>query len=341
MDTRNYGSTQSHQTDVVPTLPETVRLLPDVVAANLSRYSRRPRNSLLFLFVMFYVLYLVTGGLIFSALETPLESQLQQEILQTRQKFLNDYPCVDEAALETLIRKVLAASDNGVSAVKNATGDSNWTFAKSLFFSSTIITTIGYGQVSPVSQSGKIFCMLYGCAGIPLTLVLFSALVERMLTPARGFLRLLMTRLAGRCRPFGVRLLHLMLYVSFVLVFFFFIPATIFNYLEPEWDYLDSIYYCFISLTTIGLGDYVPGDATVSPYRAFYKIATTCYLLVGLAFMMLFLTIFADIPQLNLGLLFSNFDSDKFSKLTLTVDDIQSQRGTNEHNSPHNNSQIN
>lgn len=64
--------------------------------------------------------------------------------------------------------------------------------------------------------------------------------------------------------------------VSFVLIFFFFIPAAIFNYLEPEWDYLDSIYYCFISLTTIGLGDYVPGDATAAPYRAIYKIATTC-----------------------------------------------------------------
>uniref|UniRef100_A0A6M2DZB5 Putative potassium channel subfamily protein k member 1-like bemisia tabaci n=1 Tax=Xenopsylla cheopis TaxID=163159 RepID=A0A6M2DZB5_XENCH len=129
--------------------------------------------------------------------------------------------------------------------------------------------------------------------------------------------------------------------VSFVLIFFFFIPAAIFNYLEPEWDYLDSIYYCFISLTTIGLGDYVPGDATAAPYRAIYKIATTCYLLVGLAFMMLFLTIFADIPQLNLGLLFSNFDSEKFSKLTLTVDDIQTQQHTNEHNSPHINSYIN
>lgn len=93
MESRNYGSTNNSQLQV-PSMPETVRLLPEAVVASL-RYSSRPRHSLLFLFVMFYVLYLITGGLIFSALETPLETQLQQEILQTRNKFLNDYPCID------------------------------------------------------------------------------------------------------------------------------------------------------------------------------------------------------------------------------------------------------
>lgn len=45
--------------------------------------------------------------------------------------------------LQKLIAEVVKASNRGVSAVKNATGQSNWSFGQSLFFSSTIVTTIG------------------------------------------------------------------------------------------------------------------------------------------------------------------------------------------------------
>lgn len=58
-------------------------------------------------------------------------------------------------------------------------------------------------------------------------------------------------------------------------------------------------------MTTIGLGDYIPGDSIGQQNRPIYKILTTCYLIVGLTAVMFTLTVFYDIPQLNLGQLFT------------------------------------
>lgn len=50
--------------------------------------------------------------------------------------------------LEKLIEEVVKASNRGVSAARNASGEPNWSFGQSLFFSSTVVTTIGNNFVS-------------------------------------------------------------------------------------------------------------------------------------------------------------------------------------------------
>ena len=60
---------------------------------------------------------------------------------------------------------------------------------------------------------------------------------------------------------------------SIVFIFFFtsvlmLIPAAIFTALENDesgsWDYHNSIYYTFITLSTVGFGDMVPGVWNIS-----------------------------------------------------------------------------
>lgn len=133
----------------------------------------------------------------------------------------------------------------------------------------------GYGHVTPLTKEGKLFCILYALLGIPLTLTLFSTLVERLMIPSRKFLTYLIKRLGKRFHTVNIRLIHILVIVSILVAVFIFIPAIVFTHLESEWDYLDSFYYCFISLTTIGLGDYIPGDSPQQPYRPLYKIAIT------------------------------------------------------------------
>ncbi|CAG9787608.1 unnamed protein product [Diatraea saccharalis] len=277
-----------------------------------SKYFGKARfTCLLVIYIFFYLVYLISGAFVFSALEAPLENQIRLDVIRAKQDFMVRHPDVTDEDLETLLDEVIRASNRGVTASRNVSGGPNWSFGQSLFFSSTVVTTIGYGHVTPLSKPGKLFCMVYALLGIPLTLVLLSALVERLLLPATAMLRALNASLGHLYRPFTIRLVHLMIIVLVLVLFFLVVPASIFAAIEPGWDFLDSFYYCFISLTTIGLGDYIPGDAPGQTYRPLYKVATTFYLLIGLTFLMLTLTVFYDIPQLNLSTVFSSVKLDE------------------------------
>ncbi|XP_054710326.1 TWiK family of potassium channels protein 7-like [Uloborus diversus] len=58
--------------------------------------------------------------------------------------------------------------------------------------------------------------------------------------------------------------------------------AILFSYWEG-WDYSDSCYFCFITLTTIGFGDMVPGTAVLSEDAQLALGLCSLYLLFGMA----------------------------------------------------------
>ncbi|KAH3827416.1 hypothetical protein DPMN_129353 [Dreissena polymorpha] len=52
-------------------------------------------------------------------------------------------------------------------------------------------------------------------------------------------------------------------YICVVLIagasLLFIIPTILFMKVEG-WDLMDAIYYCFVTLSTIGFGDFIPGQ---------------------------------------------------------------------------------
>ncbi|XP_046888017.1 potassium channel subfamily K member 1-like [Hypomesus transpacificus] len=261
---------------------------------------RRQSELNVTLLLLCYVLYLLFGAGVFSAVERPYESELREKLQALRHKFLQDHACVSDELLEKILSRALQANNYGVSMLGNVS-NSNWDFISSLFFTSTVLTTTGYGHTVPLSDGGKAFCIVFSLLGIPITLLFISSVVERiMVVVTRRPLAHLQVRWAVPRTRGAVG--HALILTLFSAMLLFFFPALVFQAWESSWSFLDSLYFCFISLTTIGLGDYVPGEThptTTNPHRLLYRLAITVYLLLGLVCLLVVVETWCEVPQLK------------------------------------------
>lgn len=259
----------------------------------------RRSTWLLSLYIVAYITYLVGGCALFTCLEQGVEEDIKTGIDLRKKEFIARNPGVAKEDLEQLIDDIMY---RGISPRRRDFNNSNWSFGQSFLFTVTVVTTVGYGHIHPMTPTGKMTCILYAIIGIPFTLIFLSALVQRLLAPTFKLLSSFIRKLP-HMDTFQVRLIHLALMGSVFMVFSIIIPSILFYLLEPDWTVLDALYFVFISLTTIGLGDYIPGDSPPHlPYRDLYKTSVGLFLLFGLVLTSLTLTVFYDIPQLNLGL---------------------------------------
>ncbi|XP_030610661.1 potassium channel subfamily K member 1-like [Archocentrus centrarchus] len=252
------------------------------------------------LLIVAYVVYLLVGAGIFSVIEQPYEDALRQELRAARRDFLSNNTCVSDARLEELLARTLEANNYGVSILGNDTRR-NWDFVSSLFFTSTVLTTTGYGHTVPLSDGGKAFCIFYSLFGIPVTLFFLSAVVQRiMVVVTRRPLSYFHRRWA--MSKSNLAAIHATCLALIIILLLVIIPAWIFVTLEKDWNFLESLYFCFISLTTIGLGDYVPGETQskeVKPHPQFYRLAITVYLLLGLVCVLVVMETCWELPHMR------------------------------------------
>ena len=122
----------------------------------------------------------------------------------------------------------------------------------------------GYGHQAPTTTSGRMICLLYALIGVPLNAILIGGLGSVFSAKASSF-----KKIVSEDSHFKQAVAET---IGFFLVFFAVflpIPATILSFLENDnlgirfnegdWSFLNSLYYTFITLSTIGFGDLVPG----------------------------------------------------------------------------------
>uniref|UniRef100_A0A3Q2CQ62 Potassium two pore domain channel subfamily K member 4 n=1 Tax=Cyprinodon variegatus TaxID=28743 RepID=A0A3Q2CQ62_CYPVA len=235
------------------------------------------------------LLYLVLGALVFRSLEAPLEEKEHTVLMQKTLDFLSNNSCIDRNVLNDY--KVLDAVGAGVSAeaaILNETFITNWDIASALFFSGTIMTTIGYGNISPKSDGGKLFCIVYALVGIPMFGILLAGVGDHLGTGLQKTVgKIEKLFLKWRISPTIVRVISAVLSILLGVLLFLAVPTLVFQEVE-NWSLLESAYFVVITLTTVGFGDYVAGHGSPQSPLVWF------WILLGLAYFASILSMIAN-----------------------------------------------
>ena len=134
-----------------------------------------------------------------------------------------------------------------------------WSYRHSLHLAYSIITTIGFGELAPITPLGKLTVIGYGMFGIALNILCLGSL--------RLILNMLIYRLLwwyARCKRGITRHTRSVVKVTFTLVLISVLWAmtALFTYSHgpTNWSWFLSWYNTFIAVTTIGFGDVVIFD---------------------------------------------------------------------------------
>ena len=144
-----------------------------------------------------------------------------------------------------------------------------WNFYYSLFLLFNeiffLIFLLGYGNRYPKTTSGRYFCIIF--AGY-LVSVLCTSFV-RMIKRSEAFILRLRTKASQnkdnnkRNQYKSIRTIQSVMTTFIFLIFLWLLPSIIVMEAQ-DWDFETALYFCFITISTIGLGDVTP-EMSVDP----------------------------------------------------------------------------
>ncbi|XP_067210386.1 trichohyalin isoform X2 [Linepithema humile] len=295
---------------------------------------RRLRNRCL-AGLLLVMIYCGLGAFVFRFVEGAFETFYKCGVKRVKRDFLdslwNYSHNMREDDWKSMARRKLMEFEEQLHTAHEAgmhsySGQKSWSFLNAVAYCLTVITTIGYGHISPSTNAGRAMTIVYAIFGIPMFLIILADF-GKLFTRGMKFLWAFVRRLyyTGSCRKVrrtgpvqevmkGVQLVYdfakfrrpsqmnpeeieemqrqqvqqpqtvlnldanasdtpgtptlsafaiddefnLPISVAIVILLaYIFIGATLY-YMWEDWGFFESFYFVFISMSTIGFGDYVP-----------------------------------------------------------------------------------
>ncbi|XP_030755241.1 uncharacterized protein LOC115881747 isoform X2 [Sitophilus oryzae] len=182
--------------------PESLDMEKPTVCSRFLHYSWKTITCLFshVTLISMVISYCYLGAVTFEALEVEHEVQVKKNIRNIRDNttlylwnFTHDMATLREENFTPVAVQYLKEFENSLLKAMAKDGwdgeeDANkvqWTRAGALFYSIVVITTIGYGHITPKTNWGKVVTIFYAILGIPLMLLCLSNIGDIMATSFR------------------------------------------------------------------------------------------------------------------------------------------------------------
>eukprot|EP00112_Aurelia_sp_Birch-Aquarium-sp1_P012280 Seg2582.2 transcript_id=Seg2582.2/GoldUCD/mRNA.D3Y31 product="Potassium channel subfamily K member 3" protein_id=Seg2582.2/GoldUCD/D3Y31 len=128
------------------------------------------------------------------------------------------------------------------------------TMYKWRYFTHITLTTVGYGNIVPITEGGRFFVVIYGMIGIPVNILVTTAIGFLLSERLNKLIRFVERHL------FGIRTskyADLKTCIILIIIAIFFLSAGAAVTMSPmKWTWIEGLYTAFVKFSTIGYGDY-------------------------------------------------------------------------------------
>jgi len=147
--------------------------------------------------------------------------------------------------------------------------EQEWSLIDSWYFAVVTIGTVGYGVLTPSNDMTRMFVVIFLTLGFVFSTFAISILTEYILKKVEAVTYGLELH-KNKFVPCGPRVLGmiglLLLTVSI---------GTIYGVVSEEWDFVVSLYWTVVTMTTVGYGDFAPDGQVNRLVISFYIILST------------------------------------------------------------------